>query len=390
LFCNPVRLFRGPYHRRTGGPAVKIEKINGEENYLDRKQLAKLKKQKDRNSLFEKILGGNHGYPEEAFALEPEYLLADNDRGWIAIVHADGNSLGQTIQKITAKVAKEHLGTDRLQKMLKTFSENLDRATRQSAQDAFNAIVRPVYEKENIKGKAKLPLRPVILGGDDLTLIIRGELAIPFTQEFLRKFSHHTKNNFGELVANYNLKELQDGLSACAGIAFIKPSYPFHYGVDLSESLCTYAKANAKSVPNQIDVPSCLVFHRVQSAFVEDYQAIISKELTTKDGVQLSFGPYYIDPQPGRSTVKQLLRQVHAVQEAEAPKAPIREWLTTLATNRQKANQLMERIIQLNRSYVGRLDLENALKNKEGDTETHLHDVIMLDSIGKIDKAWTK
>ena len=47
--------------------------------------------------------------------------------------------------------------------------------------------------------KYKYPIRPIILGGDDLTVIIRADLAIPFTECFLREFEQNTKELFSNL-----------------------------------------------------------------------------------------------------------------------------------------------------------------------------------------------
>lgn len=376
--------------RRTGGPAIKIR--DEEDEYLDRNQQTKLKYQKGNNSLFEKILSHGHSYKGNPFALEPEQMLLGEDAGWIAVVHADGNNLGRIIQAVSENATQELKTSDKLEAILKSFSKLLDDATRQSAKDAFNKVVAPVFESEakGLGSDAKLPLRPVILGGDDLTLIMRGELAIPFVCEYLKRFEYHTQNNFQELVTSHDLGILQNGLSACAGIAFIKPSYPLHYGIKLSDSLCSYAKRKAKEMSTSITPFSCLAFHRVQSAFVEDYSQIIKKELTTSDDIKLSSGPYFLEAQEGCRTIDDLLKQVLVIQTDDAPKAPVRAWLTTLFENKEKAAQLMERIRQINPAYIKSLDLENAIKKVGAHEYTHLSDVIALESIGKIKKEWIR
>ena len=84
-----------------------------------------------------------------------------------------------------------------------------------------------IFSKALNVGSDGIPY-PVLLGGDDLTIIIRGELAVGFTEVFLKGFALFTKNNFAPLAEKYNLPQIKDGLSSCAGIAFIKPNYPFH------------------------------------------------------------------------------------------------------------------------------------------------------------------
>lgn len=373
--------------RRTGGPATKVEQLGDEPEYLDRKQVVKRKYGENaKGSLFEKIIGENNIYDPKQYPLEIGQLLADGERGWIAIVHADGNSLGKTIQKITKQVGANNPG--HLQEMLKAFSKSLEDATRKAAAGAFEKIVKPVVDEE----QKYIPLRPVLLGGDDLTLIIRGELAIDFTEEFLKGFALHTKNCFAPLVEKFDLAdELKEGLSACAGIAYIKPNYPFHYGVSLSDSLCSYAKKAAKGI-NGEQIPSCVAFHRVQSSFVENYYTIIQRELTTGEGreaVYFNYGPYFLDEPISfeYASIDQLKNWVKNIKKEDAPKAPLRNWLTELNLSRPSADQLMERIKNLNKKYIKKLGLDKAIviRNLGGDNTavTHLNDVITLASIEK-------
>ena len=80
-----------------------------------------------------------------------------NNNNWIAIVHADGNGLGNI-------VAEKENSPEELRK----FSLSLDEATEAAAQKACSEIEsmgKPSYDIPSI--------RPVVLGGDDLTIICR-------------------------------------------------------------------------------------------------------------------------------------------------------------------------------------------------------------------------
>ena len=55
----------------------------------------------------------------------------------------------------------------------KNFSQLLDKATVQAAVNAYNQV------NSGTKSDV-IPMRPIVLGGDDLTVICRADLAVPY------------------------------------------------------------------------------------------------------------------------------------------------------------------------------------------------------------------
>ncbi|MEM6767957.1 MAG: hypothetical protein AAF655_23690, partial [Bacteroidota bacterium] len=206
-------------------------------------------------------------------------------------------------------------------------------------------------------------------------------------------------------------EKLREGLTACAGIAFIKVNFPFHFGVDLSDSLCQYAKKTAKrflsgelSSPTAADmetsqtalpkrVPSCLMFHKVLSSFVADYGQLIRTELTAESSgkkVQFNYGPYFLEaPGNGYLTISGLRDMAKNMGYKNAPQTAISEWLEALDTDFDIAAQQLIRMRNLNKTYVPRLNLNQAIiqraeqKDKKEKSYTHLFDVLSLASINK-------
>jgi len=378
--------------RRTGGAAVQI--VDKEER-LDRKQACKRRYQeRNKNTLLDKMFNTEDPIYKGSFALEIEDLMGGQEQGWVAIVHADGNGLGNLIRDSIKKITTSN---GNLQDFLKQFSENLNKATELASKDAFREVIAPVFAQEKVindadNKKTYLPIRPVLLGGDDLTVIIRGDLALPFTEAFLRGFERHTQSNLAAL----NPDLFSDGLTSCAGIAYIKPKYPFHYGVDLAETLCKHAKNQAKDLalgkPGK--APSALFFHRVLSSFVDkDFESLVERELYCKASeVGFDFGPYFLQEQANFESITQLRKWAFTIQKEKAPKAPLREWLTELEINNESAQQLLDRIKNINREFVKPLKLDapyvlrNELNEKNQEVinkKTHLYDVITLASIEK-------
>jgi hypothetical protein len=331
-----------------------------------------------KNNLLKKLLGQETPFKSHQFPHDIADIVQKKDQEWIAVVHADGNNLGKLILEMSTKLAPQ-----KTKSAFKEFSTRLENATIASAAEAFDKVVR-----EKALKLRHLPIRPVILGGDDLTIIIRGDLALDYTHHYLEAFERNTKAEFSEFGKKYGLTDFDNGLTACAGIAYIKPTYPFHYGVNLSEELCKHSKNIAKEI-NSNKTPSCITFHQVLSSFIDNYKDIVEQELSAKD-IRFDYGPYFIHEEKGFATVKDLKEWSRIIQKEGAPKSPLRNWLGSLQVNEKKASQELERIRNLNPRYINSLGLKEPFpirveksKNKAY-RYTHLFDVLRLSTIEKV------
>jgi len=277
----------------------------------------------------------------KAVKLSKDNLPFDIDKitgsnNWIAIIHADGNGLGKIIETI---------GEDK--DALSFISKKLDLATEKAANEAYEKV------KNNFVEKKMIPIRPIVLSGDDLTLICRADLATPYTKAFLEAFERQTKEHFAKIENNELLK---NGLTACAGIAFVKSSYPFHYAVHLAESLCLKAKEEARNKAKEKKLrlaPSCLMFHKVQDSFIEDYDTIIEKDLQPTSTVSFKYGPYYLSVNYGASLIDLLeFKDYLNKGEGKSIKSILREWLELLRDDLGAADQRMKRIIRISSKRV--------------------------------------
>lgn len=324
--------------RTTGLPAVNIDKTDKKNwEYLDESTLAKRRKELT-PKLCEKSFGRGQ-FESGQITSDIDKFVGKND--WIAIIHADGNSLGQVVRK---------LGADKVK--FREFSQSLDRSTIAAANSAF----QKVKEEFKIGERANIPLRPIVLGGDDMTIICRADIAISYTQEFLRAFEEETAKNLGPMLKEHHVfDKSKDSLTACAGIAFIKSSFPFHYGYHLAEALCSRAKKDAKSDAMAIDgLPlSCLMFHKVQDSFVEKYEEIVKRELTPQEPLSFEFGPYYLSLPNGekdRWTIDRMMEKVMLLKskEGNAAKSHLRQWITILSDSGLHAAELkMDRVVSI-------------------------------------------
>ena len=370
--------------RRTGRPGVDFAEKDG---LIDRRQQTKRAAAKG-DRLYEKLIGKDQPYGNNDFAFNLEDICHGGDRAWLAVVHADGNNLGKLIQKLIPDLPK-----GKTKEGYRKFSETLEKATVAAAQTAYREVLAPVVEAEAGNLKRRLPIRPVVIGGDDLTVILRAEHAVSFTQTYLAAFEAETKKQFGEYAKELQLsKEVQayfaNGLTACAGIAIVKPKYPFHYAAELSEELCGWTKKIVKAIDKD-GAPSALHFHKVQASFVQDYKDIIEQELTTIGGKRLTAGPYFVGNPPAKAEgfhrIDDLLGFMTTLKKKTSPAGPLRNYVGELRVNEAAAAQQLDRIRGVNKPEVAKelaLGEEQIFRKRTEDSKeietTHLYDPIQL------------
>ncbi|MGM9739527.1 MAG: Cas10/Cmr2 second palm domain-containing protein, partial [Candidatus Cryptobacteroides sp.] len=338
--------------RQTGLPVVRHCNDKGP---IDDSTYAKLKAQKYGSVLEDNFYG--HHLDRAKIPYDIKDITDKND--WIAIIHADGNGLGQVVMKIGAKEDK-----------FSAFSKKLNEATVSAANSAFNEVV-----KEN---GDKYPVRPIVLGGDDLTVICRADMAIPFCNRFLALFKSETKDKLGAILRDNGIfANGADYLTACAGIAFTKSSFPFYYGYNLAEKLCSDSKKVAKQgrIPAE-PVPSCLMFHKVQDSFIRDYEKdIVLRELKPQNNISWKFGPYFLAGEEMKDywSIDDLLSSADKLAELQDTglRANLREWIGSMHRSEDEAIQRLKRMRDIvgMRSSEGYklLDTLTTSKNRDGD-----------------------
>jgi hypothetical protein len=211
-----------------------------------------------------------------------DYL--ENEGTWLSVIHADGNGLGEIFLDFEKHIKNEHQNCAEANRnyveKLRKFSIALDICTEKafiSALDAFKAT-----------DKKLVTIIPLVLGGDDLTVVCDGKIAIEFTKKFLTAFEKETKSQSQEhldgIIPEIAEKALGvPRLSACAGIAIIKPKFPFSVAYELAEKLMQSAKEVKKKVTHfhlEKEKPypcSSFDFHILYDSSSVDFKNIRSK-----------------------------------------------------------------------------------------------------------------
>lgn len=260
------------------------------------------------------------------------------ERRLVGLVHADGNGLGQLLRLLNKACANASDST--YIELYRTFSNGVTKATLAAVQEACNQVL--VGHAVN----GVIPARPLVLGGDDLSMLVRADLALPFTQAFIKAFERHSAEAMSELCQAFEQQGLgADGqalptrLTACAGVCFLKANQPFLAGYQLAEGLCSRAKSSVKKrYAGANPVPSAIAFHKVQSSVIEDAQQAFESDHCFGLGnsrIELALPVYGLDDDeqlPQLSALNELL----ALFEGDGNRLnsrPLRDLATLLANS---------------------------------------------------------
>jgi len=291
--------FGGPmtaFNSRTGRVAERREKTHDGEMWRDavtgaqgaRGRALAAQDEPDRlaKSFLPEAKGDRKGYhfprhfePDEASARNPAFPFGGSTDQRIAVIHADISGLGQLFRRIT----KDATTAGQVFSMANGIEAAITRAARGAAGDwllpnaakAGDKGFTALFGKDRApQGAMVVPARPVVLGGDDITIIARADLALGFTRQLLIAIETETKAAFDMLREKQNLA-LPDlpteGLTACAGVAVVRVGHPFLAAQNMAEGLCKQAKKVAKD-HRSAPYPAFLSFAVITSTIDEDFR----------------------------------------------------------------------------------------------------------------------
>lgn len=168
------------------------------------------------------------------------------ESSFLAVVHADGNRMGERIEAIRDLHPNPGAGNRAYIEGMRTFSVSVKQAANAAMQASVDALVAAIAadpdDEEKLKvsgivplsyngdGKPCLPMRPIVYGGDDVTFVCDGRLGLTLAKTYLDAFTG---------------MKLSDGEEAfCrAGVGVVATHFPFSRAYDLAEALCGSAKA---------------------------------------------------------------------------------------------------------------------------------------------------
>ena len=261
--------------------------------------------------------------------------IAGND-SFIAVVHIDGNAMGKRVMNLYQKNQGDW---DQCRQSLQTFSESIQKDFEQSMTDTAYALT--AARPDGLEAP-DLPLRPVILAGDDVCFVCRGSLGLECARLFLEHLTEKTNAQDGKSYA------------ACAGVALVHTKYPFHAAYDLAEQLCSSAKKFGASIDAEGRV-SAMDWH-IEYGQLKDTLQEIRADYATEDGGRMELRPVFVSAGGAdEKTVEQQIGKVRSWRFFQALSRELRQSLKDIP--RSKLKELRTALKQ------GELETEFAIQN---------------------------
>ena len=210
-----------------------------------------------------------------AFQDGEEFEDAKNMLSSVGVVHIDGNGVGAIMRDLGSAHSKaQEAGVcvsanevhtdpdDALQAFIMVVNKRLDKTVK-------DAIALSWYDVQELTPDTVVPIVPVLVGGDDVTVYTDGRFAIPFAEAYIRHYEELTEKDelLRQLAVVAGAKEAGP-LTASAGVAIVGRNFPFHIAYDLAEGLVSRGKQLGKK-PGTVPC-STIDFHVLRDATVLD------------------------------------------------------------------------------------------------------------------------
>ena len=189
---------------------------------------------------------------EEALAVAGQAALGNRNR-W-AVVAMDGNDLGRQFLEFEKLRDRERWDEGRERTWLASMSEKLDECTRTAFRVALSRALGEWAENQaaaegrlnaclsHATNELVVPFRPLILGGDDVTLLCHSAHAMTFVREMAARFRELSRKAAQEAEVKPLWPATNGELSISAGILYAKVTFPLHTAIPYAESLLSSAK----------------------------------------------------------------------------------------------------------------------------------------------------
>lgn len=213
----------------------------------------------------------------------------------VALVHMDGNDLGRLFIDAIESIKKDKSVTlEQSILRMSALSALVEKSNSYAFKKAVRAVLQYLYGSENKSNhKPVVPLRPLVLGGDDVTILIRADLALLFTNVFVRAFEYKT----GNIAKNSKILNLEDNFKLSLGVGMVvcSTSYPFSKAFSLAEELIDNAKNHTSSGYKGVsDRPSSIDYLIISNDLEDDLKELRRHLYTTNDGISLTGKPFLL------------------------------------------------------------------------------------------------
>jgi hypothetical protein len=228
-----------------------------------------------------------------------------------AVIYMDGNDMGAQYSAATSRLGKD---AESFARWLGAMSHELDECSRKACRDAMQHVIdawaagedgRKAVEAATDKssGVTTLPLRPLVVGGDDLAVLCHVRHALEFVSEACRAFAERSACAARE-AGNQNIElwpATGGRLTISAGILFAPVTLPLSSAIPYAELLLASAKGRGRKLKKENEpAPACVDWESVTEGLIDTPHARRQRELVFTDddigeSVELTRRPYQVE-----------------------------------------------------------------------------------------------
>ncbi len=232
---------------------------------------------------------GEFAYPKEFDDLGRTH----GESSYIGVVHVDGNGMGRRINEVARTYSQKGKEQDsaymtdmhKLSEDIKAQGIQAVRAALETIHTALSwtkdghhlSVADTVILAINSQKQSVFPLRLLVYGGDDITFVCDGRIALDLAACTIEAFQNKDK-----------------GFYACAGVAIVKSHYPFARAYTLAEDCCKNAKNYLRDTMGTIEA-SAIDWHITQGGVETDIDKLRESQYQTVNRESLTLRPYVID-----------------------------------------------------------------------------------------------
>ncbi|MCC5848937.1 MAG: hypothetical protein JJU29_12695 [Verrucomicrobia bacterium] len=252
-----------------------------------------------------------------------------NRNRW-AVITMDGNDMGRQHQ------AGKNMAKEQYESWLQAMSAGLDETTRSACKQGIAKVIKAWktdLEKDRTskndlfqdfrdgKRNITLPIRPLVVGGDDIIVLCHVSYAMTFVKSVCEAFEHHSRmlaqNRKGGLWPATG-----DCLTISAGVLYSPISLPLATAISYAELLLASAKSRGREETdgiepekNGVPAPACVDWESVTEGVIDTPAArrqreYIFRDLDCNEKVLLTTRPMTLDEYAELEVLKNHYRKI--------------------------------------------------------------------------------
>ena len=229
--------------------------------------------QDDIRNEFKSVLGD-----EQRFAIELDKLGGSEGKSHIAVVHADGNGIGERLMNVVNDAGED----DDFLHHIRAFSASVSHLSQRALEETLRYFQKVLPLKGLRYFQNIFPFRPIVYGGDDLTFVCDGRVGLHLAAYYLQQFTKGEIRVLGEC----------ESVDACAGIAIVPTKFPFAQAYSFADTLCGLAKTHRREEGKASG--SWLDFQIIQEGVTQSIASLRATQYRSFEGQTLHQRPYQV------------------------------------------------------------------------------------------------